>query len=123
MLLRNHSPGYALSPVNRTDRTCRASGTYGSEQCIHEPIRLLRLHETLTFNDTHRKLRYHGEVLLQRLADDCAESVIVLHRPYLPHSSQSLKGFVIQLIYVGHVWVGHDHIGQCLHVSQSVREP
>lgn len=56
-------------------------------------------------------------MLLERLADDFAVAVIVLHCPDLPHSSQSLKGLVIQLVYVGHVWIAHDHIGQCLHVS------
>lgn len=103
--------------------TGKAYSAYGSKQGIHEPIRLVWSHETLTLNDAHGKPGNHGEMLLKGLADDLAVTVIVFHRSDLPYSSQGFEGLVVKFVDVGHVRVGHDDIRQGLHVPKPVSEP
>ena len=116
-----------------------AFGTYGSQQSVHKLVRLLGLHEALTFNDCHGKLWYDSQMFLQcltypisirsrrrevrdDLCNNLAVSVVVVDSLDLAHSSKGLEGSVIELVDVGHVRICDNNIWQGLHISQPVGE-
>lgn len=61
-------------------------------------------------------------MLLKHLAQDITESIIIVQAANLRYHSESLKSFIVQFVYEGEVWVGDNHIGQLLDISQAMRK-
>lgn len=59
-------------------------------------------------------------MFLKRLADKLAVSIVVFYRFDLADSAQIFEGLIVQLIDMGHVWVGDDDIRQGLHITEAV---
>lgn len=93
------------------------SSTYRSKHSVHELIQLFWSHHILALNDTHGKPRDDGQVLLKVFADDRAVPIIVFRSLDLGHSSQCLKGLIVELVDVGHVRIRDNNERQCLHVA------
>ena len=62
-------------------------------------------------------------MLSQRIADDLAITLVILHIFDLSDSTKGLKSFVVQLVDVGHVRIRDDDIGQRLHVTETMGKP
>lgn len=69
--------------------------THGFEDNVHEAIHLLAVDETLALVDTHGQLGYHGQVLLEVVADDLAQAVIVVECLDLLDLAEGVEGVVV----------------------------
>lgn len=59
---------------------------------------------------------------LERLADRFAEALIVIEVLDLLYLSEGIKGSVVQVVHFTNVGIGHDDVGQLLHVSNTMCE-
>ena len=59
-------------------------------------------------------------MLLERLSDDSTQSLIVLDRSHLAHTSEPVERRVVEVVDVRHVRVGDHDVGQRLHVAESM---
>lgn len=60
----------SMSVIPQALRGCHS---YGSQQGVHEFVRLVGSHQTLTFDDTHCQFGYNSQVLVKclRQRDQC----------------------------------------------------
>jgi hypothetical protein len=96
---------------------------YRSEHGVHEPVRLLGLHEPLHLEHANGQTGYNGGMLFERLFQYFAIAIIVIQRPDLLDTTEALKGSMIELVDVGEVRVGDDDIGESLDVAQTMGYP
>jgi hypothetical protein len=59
-------------------------------------------------------------VRLQVLVDGFAKPLVILQCLDLLDLPKRLKGIVIEIVHLADVWVGHDDIGQLLHVPNAM---
>lgn len=59
-------------------------------------------------------------MLPQSLIHHLAIAIILFEGFYRWDSPKSLEGLKVEIVYVGDVGVGDDHVGECLHITQSM---
>lgn len=106
-----------------SERKIEDKNTHGSEDSVHELVQLRGIHESVTFKDAHCQFGDHWEMRLQHGADGLAEAVIVLCGFNLLDLAEGIEGCVVQVVDLIDVRVGHDNIGQALHIADAVGDP
>lgn len=61
-------------------------------------------------------------MLLEHLAKHITELVVILQIADLGDHTETLKGFIVQLVNEGEVRVGYDNVGKLLDVSKTMRK-
>lgn len=123
MLLCNDAAGYSLvTGISQGSRAKDALQPYRSQEGVHQPVHLVGWKQIPTLQNSRRQIGDHHKMLLEHFAQDITEAIIIFQAADLGDHSKSLKSFIVQFVYEGEVWVGDNHIGQLLDISQTVRK-
>nr|POE87359.1 hypothetical protein CFP56_29948 [Quercus suber] len=98
-----------------------ATADAGAQEIGDEAVAFVGRDGVLDLEDAHDKSRDDGQVLLEALLDDVAESVVVVERADLRGLPQRFERGVIRLIDVADVLVRQGRIGQRLHLADPMR--
>lgn len=96
------------------------SGTHRFQDGIHKLVHLFGVDKPLAFMDAHSQLRYDGQVLLEVLANDVAQVIVVVERLDLLDLAEGIEGVVVEIVDILDVRVRDDDVRQLLHISDSM---